>query len=161
MLLVDLGSEQITDDALGILASKQSDAQAALAHHQEARALREDLVEEYPDNKQYAAELGRTLHHVGVLLTQQGDGRKALTTFQRAIGVFEKAPLKITWGRSHSSALQNIAAEQAAVGVFQGDRDLQPVGGVAGLDQAAAHATGRAGNSDSCHVAGISFFLVL
>jgi hypothetical protein len=36
--------------------------------------------------------------------------------------------------------------------VFQCNSDIQPIDLLAGLDQAAAHAPGHAGDCDSCHV---------
>ena len=45
-----------------------------------------------------------------------------------------------------------IAAQQRTLGMFKGDADLESVGIVAGIDQAAAHAAGSTGYCDFCHI---------
>ncbi len=96
------------------------DMAAALKYHQQALLLREGLVQDFPDNPEYLAELGGTVNNLGVLLGRQGKNHKALEMFQRGVSykaeAYRNAPQTILWGRWLGIGLRNVAVKQAAFG---------------------------------------------
>ena len=93
---------------------------AALAYHRQALALREALVQEFPDNADYLAALGGTLINLGVLLDRQGKPREALALFERGnqyiAEAYGKSPQTILWGRWLCIGLRNVANLQKSFG---------------------------------------------
>jgi len=95
----------------------------ALEYHQKALALREELVHEFPDNSICLAELGGTLHNLGVLLLKQRRRREALKMFQKAVDysaeAYAKEPQTLRWGRWLCIGLRNVAFAQQSFGEYE------------------------------------------
>jgi serine/threonine protein kinase/tetratricopeptide (TPR) repeat protein/Flp pilus assembly protein TadD len=109
-----------TYNSLAIDEKNAQDMAAALKYHQQALALREGLVHEFPGKPDYLAELGATLNNLGVLLDQQNKGPEALAMFERGVGcsaeAYRHAPQTILWGRWLANGLRNVAITQAEFG---------------------------------------------
>ena len=79
--------------------------------------IRQELVEEFPQEPDYLAAIGSTINNLGVLLGRQGKTREALAMFQHALTfkaqAYQTAPEKILWGRWLCIGLRNVARTQA------------------------------------------------
>ena len=108
-----------TYNALAIKDSS-NDLAGALKHHQQALALRESLVQDFPGKPEYLAALGSTVNNLGVLLSRQGKEADALAMYQRSVGyaaeAHEKAPHNIQWGRWLCVGVRNVALLQKKSG---------------------------------------------
>ena len=84
-----------------------------LQTHQKARALREGLVQEFPDDLEYRVALSSTLNNIGVLLHQQGHALDALAMYYRSVehdeAAFAKAPQNLLYGRFLGTGYSNVA----------------------------------------------------
>ncbi len=85
-----------------------------LQSHQKGRALREGLVQEFPDDLEYRIALSSTLNNIGVLLSQQGHALDALAMYYRSVehdeAAFSKAPQNLLYGRFLGITYSNVAS---------------------------------------------------
>jgi serine/threonine protein kinase/tetratricopeptide (TPR) repeat protein len=91
----------------------RNDFAATIPLYEKARALREELVKQFPDNNDYIAALGGTMNNYGVLLYKQGHIEAALEMYELAIGynaqAYRNSPQNIRWGRWLCNSLRNKA----------------------------------------------------
>ena len=116
----DADTRSLLAGTYNTLANSKKEIRHSLALHRQALKLREGLVQEFPDNAGYLAQLSSTVNNLGVLQAHLGQHRESLAMFERAVSysaeAYDKSPQTILWGRWLCIGLHNIAAKRAYFG---------------------------------------------
>jgi serine/threonine protein kinase/tetratricopeptide (TPR) repeat protein len=112
-----------TYNSLALADKNDGNTAIALAYHKQALPLRQGLVDDFPDNPDYLAELGSTVNNLGVLHARQGNRWQAVELFKLGVSyhrqAYNRSPQTILWGRWLCISLRNVASYQP----YFGERD--------------------------------------